>query len=534
MSLLLVLLAAVLRAVALPGWLWGGLVLPAILFRILYWERGGNKKGDYLGGVVFWSLAFSFLGNIHPLMPIPVGLIMGWFWVAGGVLFRRLRPWMPAGLAGPGALLIMAWAHQWFPMGGSPWASYALGLADVPAVLSMGSIVGELGASAVLVFGAGCLFTLSTRGPRLALLPFIVTLALILPQTFITWARKPAPPDLQCLGIQANIGLNEKHEPELAGEIYKRHLELTHAGLQDGPDPDVVIWAETMWPFPALPNEAVGEMRRPWPNQPTEVVPARELLDLQQMAVAQVMSPAPPSTTFLIGSHFYQAVQPNAPAEVMSERTSEVLLFSQSGTILSQMSKSELVPFGERLPLKGAFPGSESVAMGVFAASGLLPNFTFTDRRGPLTIPLAEGPPAKIGVAVCWENVFPGVFRQQALDGAEAFVVLSNEAWYGTSAEFDQMLAATQWRAAETQRYILRVTNTGVSALIHAGGAHVRTLPHNTPRAWPIRLPRVDSARTTPYLRGAWAFFPGLSLLLLLLALLPKRKFDAQEGVPFA
>jgi len=534
MNLILVILAAVLQACALPGWLWGGLVLPAIILRIIHWERGGSKKTDYIAGMLFWSLAFSFLSNIHPLMPIPVGLIMGWFWVAGGVLYRRLRPWMPPGIAGPAALLIVAWLQQWFPMGGTPWASPALGLADVRGFLDAGAIVGEFGVSALVLFAAGWLYTLSTRGPRLALLPFPILLLLILPQTFITYVRPVPPRDLQCLGIQANIGLNEKHEPELAGEVYKRHLELTHQGLEQGPDPDVVIWAETMWPFPAMPNEAVGEMRRPWPNQPTEVVPAQDLLDLQQMAIAQVMSPAPPATTFLLGAHFYQAVQPNAEPDVMSERTSEVLLFSQAGDILSQMTKSELVPFGERLPLNGAFPGSESVAMGVFAASGLLPIFAFTDRRGPLSLPLIGDAAAKIGVAVCWENVFPSVFRQQALDGAEGFVVLSNEAWYGTSAEFDQMLAATQWRAAETHRSILRVTNTGVSALVQAGGAMVRKLPHNTARSWPIRLPRVDSSTSTPYIMGGWAYFHGLAMLFLLLALLPKRKIDAQEGVPFA
>lgn len=191
--------------------------------------------------------------------------------------------------------------------------------------------------------------------------------------------------------------------------------------------------------------------------------------------------------------------------------------------IVDHFTKQHLVPFGERLPLRGQFPGADAVAMAIFRASRLYPRFAMSERRGPLQLGSVL-----LGGAVCWENVYEQPFRLQAEEGAQAFVVLSNEAWYGISAEMEQMVAATRWRAVETGRAILRATNTGVTVLIDGAGRAVRTLPPGVTGFLAVDLPLVDGQVRTPYLGWGWTLCRILLWMAGLLGLLgwlwPERK----------
>ena len=60
---------------------------------------------------------------------------------------------------------------------------------------------------------------------------------------------------------------------------------------------------------------------------------------------------------------------------------------------------------------------------------------------------------------------------------ANLLVNLTNDAWYGRSVAPWQHARLAQWRAIETRRSLLRVTNTGVTALINAKGEIQETLP---------------------------------------------------------
>ena len=54
---------------------------------------------------------------------------------------------------------------------------------------------------------------------------------------------------------------------------------------------------------------------------------------------------------------------------------------------------------------------------------------------------------------------------------------VSNIAWFGDSLALPQHLQASQMRALETGRPMLRATNTGVTAVINRQGAVVAQLP---------------------------------------------------------
>ena len=93
-GLLLTLLAALVRAFSMPGWLgdwtWP-LVFLAVALRVLAWERNPRLWVDYIGGLVFWLVSFSFLIHTHTLAPLGAAVILGSCWWVEGVLFRLLR-----------------------------------------------------------------------------------------------------------------------------------------------------------------------------------------------------------------------------------------------------------------------------------------------------------------------------------------------------------------------------------------------------------------------------------------------------------
>jgi apolipoprotein N-acyltransferase len=306
--------------------------------------------------------------------------------------------------------------------------------------------------------------------------------------------------------------------------MFLRHVAVGDAGLAAGARPRLLVWAETMWPYPVAgeddPHAAGGTLRQSFPEGLVEG-PCATILAGQRRLAAMALERAPADCLLVSGAHFYRALPPEAPADELSPRSSETVIFDRDGALLAHQPKQELVPFGERLPFWGRIPFSRALTDAVQSASGLRPDFARPPGAGPV---LLDGMPA-LGFATCWENVFDGVFRRQASAGAQAFLVLSNEDWYGdASREMAQMVAVTRLRAVETGRAVLRVTNTGRTVLVGPDGAVQEGPPPGVAEAWPVDLPFVDAARRTAYLRGGWLLLPLLAAAAALLAVAPVRK----------
>ncbi len=76
----------------------------------------------------------------------------------------------------------------------------------------------------------------------------------------------------------------------------------------------------------------------------------------------------------------------------------------------------------------------------------------------------------RVGVPICYELLFPDLVRRFAGDGARLLLAITNDAWYGRTGAPHQFLAMTALRSAETGLWTVRAANTGVSAIIDAGG----------------------------------------------------------------
>jgi apolipoprotein N-acyltransferase len=158
------------------------------------------------------------------------------------------------------------------------------------------------------------------------------------------------------------------------------------------------------------------------------------------------------------------------------------LLLDPQGKIAGRYDKRHLVPFGEYIPMDGAFPGAETI----FRISGN----TFTPgQRQPLML-LKDIP---IGLSICYEDIFPEISREDARRGAELLVNITNDGWFLRSSQPRQHLALASLRSVETRLPMIRATNTGISALISANGKI--TIPTNGD-LWERGVVRIDLKTT--------------------------------------
>ncbi|MHC4380913.1 MAG: hypothetical protein ACYSU1_07470, partial [Planctomycetota bacterium] len=116
-------------------------------------------------------------------------------------------------------------------------------------------------------------------------------------------------------------------------------------------------------------------------------------------------------------------------------------------------------------------------------------------------------------------------YRSQADAGAQAFVILANEDWFGQDGlEMAQMVSATRLRAAETGLAMLRATNTGLTCLVSADGTVDYGIPPGEEGWWAVDLPIAEvGGASSSYRSWGWRvapFWAGLGLLLALLGLL--------------
>lgn len=139
-------------------------------------------------------------------------------------------------------------------------------------------------------------------------------------------------------------------------------------------------------------------------------------------------------------------------------------LFEPGAGPSQRYDKIHLVPFGEFVPFSGLF----RFASGLTQAVGTFDRGT---QRTPL---VAAG--HRYGTFLCYESIFGDEVRQFTKAGADVLVNLSDDGWYGDSSAPFQHLNMARMRAIENHRWVLRDTNTGVTASIAPDGRVVEVM----------------------------------------------------------
>ncbi|MGB8580939.1 MAG: apolipoprotein N-acyltransferase [Candidatus Sulfotelmatobacter sp.] len=305
------------------------------------------------------------------------------------------------------------------------------------------------------------------------------------------------PADRAALLVQENIPVDENW----TRDTFERTLhQLTDISAQaEGPSSsssraiesaqgkaDLIVWPESPAPF--------------FSNDPLFREPVSEMARATHTWVV----------TGAIGS------TPATPGgAAASDVFNSAALVSPTGDWTARYDKVHLVPFGEYLPFPKlfAFAGGLTKEVGEFKAG---------ESRAPL-----DAGSERLGIFICYESVFPDEVRQFADNGAQVFVNISNDGWYGDSGAYAQHLNQTRMRAIENDRWILSSTDTGVTASIDPYGRTVARLARKERGV--LVAPYALTSVTTFYTRhGDW--FAYLCAIISAAALFARFTLRLQPG----
>ena len=143
-------------------------------------------------------------------------------------------------------------------------------------------------------------------------------------------------------------------------------------------------------------------------------------------------------------------------------------LLTDHGETIQTYRKVHLVPFGEFIPYRHSFP------LFAWIVGDLVP-CDLTPGKEPSVLHLSR-PDLRVGTLVCFEDTLGDLTRRFVLKGAQFLVNITNDGWFQKSQGAEQHLANAVFRAVENRRPLLRVANTGVTALIDPLGRITHSL----------------------------------------------------------
>ena len=159
------------------------------------------------------------------------------------------------------------------------------------------------------------------------------------------------------------------------------------------------------------------------------------------------------------------------------------LLTDPDGEVLGSYKKVHLLPFGEYLPLEKEFP----FLRGMFPAAGNL--------SPGQSLEVMKVGKVRFGPLICYEGMLPSLVRDVVDKGVDFLVNITNDSWFGKTAEPYQHLQLAALRAVEHHTYMVRVTSTGISAVVDPLGhiEHMTSLEDPEAFGATIRLMRVHT-----------------------------------------
>lgn len=437
--------------------------LPVLAFACLLWlwRRQSTPRRAAACGLAF-GLGFFLFGaswvyvSLHDFgaMPAPIAGLTTLLFCAylalypalAGYLYARARASEVVKLTVfvPAVWTLLEWTRGWLFTGFS-WLAY--GYSQVPSspLAGYAPVLGVYGVTLAAVVSAGLIVVLWTRITGKAegnsgrsslrfsflLSPFSFLLLAIWLGGFllnqIEWTRPSGDPVAVSL-LQGNVPQDLKWRPERIRATLDDYGKLAKSSPSR-----LIIFPET-----ALPLFL-------------DDVPRGYLDELAEHARKN-------------GGDMLIGVPERLPG---GEYYNSVLSFGTAPT--QRYRKHHLVPFGEFIPLRPALGWIVSVLA--------IPLQDFA--RGPNSPTPLEVAGQRVAVNVCYEDAFGEEIIRQ-LPHASMLVNVSNVAWFGRSIAPRQHLQISQTRALETGRYMLRATNTGVTAIIGPRGQIEKIAPEFT------------------------------------------------------
>jgi len=412
----------------------------------------------YYGGTPTWLAGLGTFGFCAFLSLLLFSLP---FWA-----FARWRLDRYALLTFPAIWVLMEWSKSWL-LSGFPWLWAGYGFIDSPFA-GLAPVAGTLGLSLLAAVAAVLLLQLVQREASHRLAAGIA-LAVMLVGCWLLHTLEWTLPDLgkhrTVALIQGNIPQEQKWDPKFRRMIFDVYLGATKQNM----DADFILWPEAAYPvYYHQALDTITQLDLSAKRQGTAIVAGVPQWDLQHNRDIYHNS------IFVIGDG--------------------------EGIY----NKQKLVPFGEYIPLEDLLRDTIPFFN--------LPMSSFTPGRSDQPPLQANG--LLFNAFICYEVVYPELVRKQAR-GMDFLVTISNDAWFGHSWGPLQHFEMARMRALETGKYMLRSTNTGITAIIDNHGRVLSRLPQFERGV--LRGDIYATNGTTPFVRyGQWPVL-GLCFAALLL-----------------
>jgi apolipoprotein N-acyltransferase len=424
---------------------------------VLYWldrHIDGSRYERFRSAFIF-GLVAAIIGLHLCYAMFDFSWLAGvlWLWFASLLAIRislvlLLASWLRRRTGWSwGLLLPLAWVpFDWLQTFGDlrmtgDHAAHAM--AAYPFLIQFADVVGHYGVSTFVFVVNGLVYDALLHPRRLSRRRSAVALAVLLVVVlgYDTWCwnrSRPSAGTLRVALIQPNIPLLVKRGSGTEAEQRVKLLELSHRAAES--NPDLIVWPESARPDPVYH----------WLDEPgTYVMP-----EVQRLAVEL-------GSAFLVGVE-YARIRTREDYDIFN---AAILVDAQGRLDPTWAAKVYLVPFVEATPFRKIFGPLVEGRGGEW--EWLAGSFTPGPRDQVMQL---NG--SRLGLLVCYEQLFPDLARRLKNAGAQFQVIITNDAWFGRTPFQHFQANAVRLRAIENRSEFVRVANTGISGFVDRYGRY--------------------------------------------------------------
>jgi apolipoprotein N-acyltransferase len=379
-------------------------------------------------GLVYWVVvSMNTYGGLSPALSL-LALTLLVFYLA---LYVGSFAWSVAYLRSQGLESYVTAPLVWVTLeyirgcllSGFPWSYLAHSQHNFLTFIQIASVTGSYFLSFVLVAVSGIVAFVIKK--RTVPWPFVAFTALLFVLTIafgVNRLRVCENGNLNVAIVQGNMPQDVKWDADFKAYTISAYRDLS---IRHGSGAHLILWPETAMPF---------------------------VFDQDPIKQSVLEVPVAVSSSLLFGT---------ISRDSADRYYNSVIAIGSDGKVLGTYNKVHLVPFGEFTPLREYFPflANISVQIGDFFSG---------KSHKPIRTDMGL-----IGILICYEGVFPTITNETVGQGANVLVNMTNDAWFGRSSAAYQHLGFYVFRAVETDRWVLRSANTGISAIVDPQG-HVR------------------------------------------------------------
>jgi len=478
---LVILLLGALTAFALPPWNWFLLIVPGFTGLLLTIQSAGRARSAFAAGwwfgvghfaAGFYWIAHAFLvdaatyGLLAPLAVAALAAGLALFPGTVALLLWLFERRLNLSVLGRICLFAGLWATSEWIRGwiftGLPWNLIGTVWDGSDTMVQFVGFGGVYVLGLLTLIAATCPLAVIDQAPALRRWGTVAAGFGLLALVFAAghWrlsAVEPAWVDgVRLRLVQPNIPQHLKWKADLRASHVKTQIDLSRSPAKPGEGPTHIIWAETAVPFN---------------------------LSHDPPLIRLLGSIAPKGGHLITGAPRGELGGEGGPAYWNS-----LHVIDDGGVLSATYDKVHLVPVGEYVPMRGILGFSKLTAGRV----------DFSPGSGSPVLDIPGLPP--VAPLICYEVIFPA--EVTALGSRPAWLLnVTNDAWFGMSAGPYQHLAAARLRSIEMGIPLVRVANTGISAVTDPYGRIIKRLDLGRQGTLDSGLP-VRLASAPPY--GRW------------------------------